>query len=358
MKKKLLKDAALNVFISFIAIAISLFAAAATAADDKQPQGAKTDLNPQTTDAKAKEKDADKKKEEEKKNEKKEEKKEEKTEAPINLDEEKKKSEVELLKIQVEKAKTDLEKMKMEAAIMKARADLEKARLELEIQKLKLGKEKLDAASLNKRNEKKIFGGDQKQEQQNEDGYHAHDGFYLRMELGGGYGGFKSDGTVDAPYPVNQIKNPRAKGGLIGGAISAGGAVGDNLLFHGDMWFDVNIMREDDNNLKQSFGVGVFGIGMTYYFMPSNIFITGRVGVATAWFSIMNPRDHYDDYDYEHYSRDATGIGMQLSVGKEWWVSDNWALGLALQTGYAYADSDAITFNHGCAKLVFTTTFN
>ena len=46
-------------------------------------------------------------------------------------------------------------------------------------------------------------------------------------------------------------------------------------------------------------------------------------------------------------------------VGKEWWVSANWALGVAIQGEFTYAeDEDSnLIFRHGGAKVLFSATY-
>jgi hypothetical protein len=54
-----------------------------------------------------------------------------------------------------------------------------------------------------------------------------------------------------------------------------------------------------------------------------------------------------------------TGFGFNLMVGKEWWVSDNWGLGVALQLLLAGAkDRDGTEWDSGALAVLFTATHN
>ena len=62
----------------------------------------------------------------------------------------------------------------------------------------------------------------------------------------------------------------------------------------------------------------------------------------------------------EDLARDiTTGVGASVMVGKEWWVSANWALGVALQGEFTYAEDDNsnLIFRHGGAKVLFSATY-
>jgi hypothetical protein len=54
--------------------------------------------------------------------------------------------------------------------------------------------------------------------------------------------------------------------------------------------------------------------------MPINLYLTAALGAG--WLTV--------NIDGEDESRSTdVGMGFDFDVGKEWWVSDNWGLGLA-----------------------------
>jgi hypothetical protein len=66
--------------------------------------------------------------------------------------------------------------------------------------------------------------------------------------------------------------------------------------------------------------LSVYGVGptLTYYAMPSNIYWTGTV--AVTWVTVSAASQQ---------GASELGIGVRTGLGKEWWVSDHWGLGLA-----------------------------
>jgi hypothetical protein len=96
--------------------------------------------------------------------------------------------------------------------------------------------------------------------------------------------------------------------------------------------------------------VGV-GPNLTYYFMPVNMYAS-----ATAAFTRIN-------LTTGNFTGDsAWGLGTRLSLGKEWWVSDHWGLGLAGHFSYSANKSDttdtAQMINTWGVGLSFSATYN
>jgi hypothetical protein len=87
--------------------------------------------------------------------------------------------------------------------------------------------------------------------------------------------------------------------------------------------------------------------------MPYNVFVSGTLGGASYSF----------DYDEVEILSTKSGIGWHFKVGKEWWVSRNWGLGVALGYGYAgakdrstrYHDYMGIASSHRFHFLLNTT---
>jgi hypothetical protein len=71
--------------------------------------------------------------------------------------------------------------------------------------------------------------------------------------------------------------------------------------------------------------MGMLGIGASYYFMPLNIYVGGTLGIGAASFTDSS----------NHSASSRAGFAIELDCGKEWWVSDNWGLGVALRLSHA-----------------------
>jgi hypothetical protein len=176
----------------------------------------------------------------------------------------------------------------------------------------------------------------------------THDGFFLR--LAPGIGAFTSSEEV-----------PGGKAELSGTTghfnFGIGGAISENLILH----FDASGISSTDPTIeingRSATAVGTFsttliGIGLTKYF-SSNIYLTGAVGFAKSSFVANGV-----SYDTDN------GYGINLMIGKEWWVSENWGLGVAGQllytscpdsSGYSGTKYDLNTTSLG---LLFSATFN
>lgn len=150
-------------------------------------------------------------------------------------------------------------------------------------------------------------------------GYQTHDGFYLNLQLGPGYTSMSaSSGGTDVTI----------SGGGAAFSMGIGGAVAPNLILFGHVLADSSV---DPKVEIEGFGSGTadgsvtvagFGAGVAYYVMPVNVFLMGSA-LATQISSS-------DDSGNES-GESELGFGINLGAGKEWWVSDNWGIGAALQ---------------------------
>ncbi len=251
-------------------------------------------------------------------------------------------------KVRAERAKAEIEKARAEAE--KARAEAEKVKAEAELARIQAEKARASLAQY------RAEAGVEAEEGQPAPGAHAHDGLFLRLTAGPGFGLYNGTGDVVTTEGA-VISDPSNEGSQVGGAVSLGGTIGENLILHGDIWFSVVSTEKKDSRLYQEFGTAVVGIGVTYYWMPVNIYVTGSLGMASSFLVLHDGDSGQNDEDL---ARDlTTGVGAAVMVGKEWWVSDNWALGVALQGEFTYAeDEDSnLIFRHGGAKVLFSATY-
>jgi hypothetical protein len=180
-----------------------------------------------------------------------------------------------------------------------------------------------------------------------DDGRHEHDGFYLRLQLGGGYTQASLAGEDFA-----------IKGGGVGINAEFGGAVARNFILYGKLYGtsapnpdievgDITVEGQDDD---VSQNIGALGGGITYYIMPANVYLTG--GLSFAQLSISDDGDTVAETDL--------GGALHLGLGKEWWVSDDWGLGIGaeLAVGRVPEKNDAERWNIVNAMLFFSATFN
>ncbi len=195
------------------------------------------------------------------------------------------------------------------------------------------------------------------------DGYHSHDGIFLRLSGGLGYSALFS--TEDVVSGISTLT-----------VLSIGGAVKKNLIvnveFYGSKTLDYTYTTSGD--LSDSFKYfdmtfsGV-GLGMTYYSMPGNSYFSASVG-----FGAFGLQDGLMGASSEYKSK----ISFNFTFGKEWWVSDNWGIGVGGQlfyspvgkTGLSYSDyeydedSDSYSEPEDCfvhflaGGVILTATYN
>ncbi len=160
-------------------------------------------------------------------------------------------------------------------------------------------------------------------------GINTHDGFFLRLSGGFGY----TQTEIDA------LKDIKIKGVSNTYSFAIGYAVIENLIVEAEIFGshtsdpDLSPSGKFYENDLNAISNG-FGIGATYYLMPINIYASASVGFSRV---ILNLDDSGLFDDGSEQIKSEGGVGFSITVGKEWWVSDNWGLGVAGQFVYVYA---------------------
>jgi len=179
----------------------------------------------------------------------------------------------------------------------------------------------------------------------------THDGFYLRLALGGGGGAASGAGT-------------KYSGGSFVFDSAFGGALTEHLILYGEFLFHgiskpSGDPKAGDPTLAGSpvdnFGLGA---GVAYYFMPLNLYLSGSLllqkVLLTKTYAAVAPAGAVSSKQFTN-----TGLGLNFMVGKEWWASDEWGLGVAAQIFLATAkDRDGTKWDSGALAVLFTATHN
>jgi len=149
-------------------------------------------------------------------------------------------------------------------------------------------------------------------------GARKHDGFFLRMMAGAGYADLRSE---------NAGTNVEMTGTAMLGTIEIGGSVSDHVVVFGTAsaialqkprFKQGGAQLVDDE--RETTVVSIGG-GAGYYF-DNNVFISG---------ALLLPRILLRDAVFDTREITDAGLGFYVAGGKEWWVSDNWGLGIAGQ---------------------------
>ena len=181
-----------------------------------------------------------------------------------------------------------------------------------------------------------------------------HDGFFMRAAVGLCAGNAKLESTGFKA----ELKDPG-----LDVNIAAGYAVMPNLAVHATLWgWGLN---DPDAAITSTFG-GVsipnhgilqmiaFGGGATCYVMPMNAYLSSSIGLGA-----FTGSDELDGQS-EH------GFAVDVTAGKEWWVTDEWGAGAALSYSYISADDKDLgpstvprgSWTGTSWALRFTATFN
>jgi len=182
-------------------------------------------------------------------------------------------------------------------------------------------------------------------------GAHTHDGFYFRFLYGPAY----ERVIISSPDKIEFRGSAAAVSFQFGYTI-----VPDFILFSS---MNINVGPShsvtDDQNIKNlkgyEYSSTMLGIGFSYYMMPENYY-----------FSMIISR-YYGDFNNEDASDEifsTRGVALTFAFGKEWWLSDNWGLGVSFFYTYAHASTGRKYFgakygvNDYIYGLAFSATYN
>lgn len=161
----------------------------------------------------------------------------------------------------------------------------------------------------------------------------THDGLFLRLASGPAFLWAKGG---------NGKRSTEGPGGGLGFHAMLGGCVVRDLALAAE--FEA-IVGMADPLLIQAF----VGITAQYYVSPANVYVGGGIGVAPMGAS-------FGAGTADSVFR-STGLGLHVDVGKEWWVSDRWGVGLGTRVSWAHGLAGDRADMVGVSLLV-AATFN
>lgn len=172
------------------------------------------------------------------------------------------------------------------------------------------------------------------------------DGFFLRLSAGMGAAATQVDATVgdiELSGTASDIN------------LAIGGIVTPNLAVHGTIYgWAVNEPDAEIGSLsgdvQGDLSLGAIGAGLTYYVMPLNLYFSGSLGFGSMTL---------DDNALAEGETD-TGLVVDLTIGKEWWVGRKWGLGVAGGLGYHSLPEEGIDENWTGTSVAirFSATMN
>ena len=181
-------------------------------------------------------------------------------------------------------------------------------------------------------------------------GYHEHDGLFLRITLGAGWLGMSESTGVSE---LEASGTGSGFGAAIGYAVTRKLIVFLDVSLLDTMHPDVTVNGAPTPRAGEDLTLWGYGPGIAYYFEPRNIFVSAAIAFCKL--------DLHDD-QANTLTATRRGIGLDAMAGKEWWLTTNWALGLALQLQYARmtdrAPDPSPVVSARAISLLGTATFN
>jgi hypothetical protein len=193
-------------------------------------------------------------------------------------------------------------------------------------------------------------------------GPRVHDGLYLRLGLGGGvqagavaHSESRSDGYESAPD-----QSVTGTSGMVelalGYAVRPGLNLGGGLYLEQNGGAASNISGEVAPSGARLGTHVLVGPMLDWYFRPQKGFhMLAALGVASA------QQRTFMDVDGNKYSSASTGLGGLIGLGYDWWVSDQWSLGLlgrgALSITVDEKDGNAVQ-STATFGVLMTATYN
>jgi Outer membrane protein beta-barrel domain len=172
-----------------------------------------------------------------------------------------------------------------------------------------------------------------------------HVGFFVRPDLGLGF----MSASEDSGGSTMTISGASALGGF-----AVGGAVSENLIIAAHVFDAVavnpNVSASGFSSSTSNTTMTMVGMGpeVTWYIMPENIYLSGTVGFTKMTIDSGGSTGETD-----------WGFGARFGVGKEWWVSDHWGLGVAGQASLSSnPDPGGSTLRTWALGVAFSATYN
>lgn len=178
----------------------------------------------------------------------------------------------------------------------------------------------------------------------------SHEGLFIRLDAGIAYKAMNE--PTGTSY--GDLKLDGAAGTF---GVAVGATVAPDLILAGHLYASAA------SNPSLSFSNGpsgstsdttasMVGLGpqLTYYFMPMNVYVSGTLALTKLSLKVNGASG---DSEW--------GVGTLLAVGKEWYVSDKWGLGVAGQFRWSSNSdqgTDAPTISTWGLGVAFSATYN
>jgi hypothetical protein len=149
----------------------------------------------------------------------------------------------------------------------------------------------------------------------------THDGFLLRLSAGAGRAETTNIAPPEGGGDVDE--SVTASGTSADLNVAIGGMISPNVAIHATLWGWGVPSPETTVGGDASLSMSAVGAGLTYWFLPANIYVSPSLGFGTL--SLQQGRNTITT---------DSGFALDATIGKEWWASDQWGLGFAASASY------------------------
>lgn len=184
-----------------------------------------------------------------------------------------------------------------------------------------------------------------------EAGFHKHDGFYLNLMGGVGAIGF-SESVGTSTVKIN------GTAGHFG--LKLGGAISENVILFGALdgfsalnpsyTITTSTASGSGSLTNTTYGISSIGGGIALY-TDSNFFLAATLGMAKGTLQ-------YTSGAVSVTGATDYGIAANLNIGKEWWVSKDWGLGVAVVGHFSNVKDAGNSATQIYGGLAFSATYN
>src|SRR5262245_14833321 len=154
--------------------------------------------------------------------------------------------------------------------------------------------------------------------------------FFFRFSVGAG--------TANVRIEPSGFESTKFHGPTVDLDLAAGVTVRENLALHvtsfGWNMTNPNLVQPRlEGRYLGNIVLACYGVGATWYFTKSNLYLTGSAGVGQLKFDLieLSVRD-----------RSEYGPAFTLGAGKEWWLGESFALGMSASFAYVRAQDSTV----------------
>jgi hypothetical protein len=193
----------------------------------------------------------------------------------------------------------------------------------------------------------------QEEKDPKESTYHNHDGFFLRVALGGA----SSNDTLSYSSNGNTTDAGKVTGGSlafelsIGSTLLPGLVIGGSAIGHSLSGAKYTAPTGATGSMGSNSTATLIGLLADYYPIPSGGFHFGAVlGESSVDYAL-------DSESAKQYGRDSissTGFGWAAHVGYDTWIARQWSVGILARYYNTTVESGAMTINNADTKVKST----